>query len=400
MLPLPSPRLDFTPDPGLGLGLGLGLAFGLARSLTFVMAVSFAASATPATAYNIARDFSGSHFFDGWDYYGSWDNLTLSKVWWLNEADATSQKLAYIDDAGRAIIRVDNTTDIPGPETDDTRRNTVRLTTKDFFDYGSLLVFDANHLPYGCSVWPAFWTKGPVWPDNGEIDIMESINLMPDNQMAIHTTEGCFYNNDPTITASNCTAGPGCTVHEQKPNSFGAGFAAAGGGVWATQFDVAGIYIWFWNRADVPEQLNQNTSVLDISSWGKPSASYPVTPECDLTKYFTPQQIVLDIALCGDWAGVDSIYERTCDGTCHVSGPGSPAYDNAYFEINYVRAYTTGPPLPSPTPSSSTTAPATVLTNPPTRTGSSDDSNGARRVGSSAGVMALVASVLGMLLLA
>ena len=48
-------------------------------------------------------------------------------------------------------------------------RPQVRLTSKDFYDYGSLWVFDANHLPYGCSVWPAFWTKGPVWPDDGEI---------------------------------------------------------------------------------------------------------------------------------------------------------------------------------------------------------------------------------------
>lgn len=45
----------------------------------------------------------------------------------------------------------------------------VRITTKDFYDLGSLWVFDATHVPFGCTVWPAFWTKGPVWPDNGEI---------------------------------------------------------------------------------------------------------------------------------------------------------------------------------------------------------------------------------------
>jgi hypothetical protein len=35
-----------------------------------------------------------------------------------------------------------------------------------------------------------------------------------------------------------------------------------------------------------------------------------------------------------------------------VVGPGSPRYDEAYFEVNYVRAYTTGGPAPTPSPSS------------------------------------------------
>lgn len=85
-------------------------------------------------------------------------------------------------------------------------------------------------------------------------DILEGINLMTDNQMAIHTTAGCTTDNaivqSGKIGFQDCSADPGCTVHETKPNSFGAGFAAAGGGVWATQFDVAGIYMWFWSVSD------------------------------------------------------------------------------------------------------------------------------------------------------
>ena len=149
----------------------------------------------------------------------------------------------------------------------------MRITTEEFFDFGSLIVFDATHLPYGCAVWPAFWTKGPKWPDDGEIgmfyirlaptrlngnapmrlaaDIVEGINLMNYNQMAVHTTDGCITTSQIQQTgqlgATNCSDGSGCTVHETKPNSFGAGFASAGGGVWATQFDVSGIYIWFWS---------------------------------------------------------------------------------------------------------------------------------------------------------
>jgi len=36
----------------------------------------------------------------------------------------------------------------------------------------------------------------------------------------------------------------------------------------------------------------------------------------------------------------------------NVVGPGSPKYDDAYFEINYVRAYTTGGPTPTPSSAS------------------------------------------------
>ena len=101
------------------------------------------------------------------------------------------------------------------------------------------------HVPYGCSVWPAFWAKGPTWPDDGEIDIVEAINLMDHNQYALHTTRGCMH--DTNITqlghdtgALDCGKGSGCVVAEQ-PASYGAGFAAQGGGVFATQFDVSGI---------------------------------------------------------------------------------------------------------------------------------------------------------------
>jgi hypothetical protein len=49
---------------------------------------------------------------------------------------------------------------------------------------------------------------------------------------------------------SNClsiagTDHNGCVTEETKPNSFGKGFAQAGGGAYAVQIDVSGIYIWY-----------------------------------------------------------------------------------------------------------------------------------------------------------
>ena len=38
----------------------------------------------------------------------------------------------------------------------------------------------------------------------------------------------------------------GCVIKDPSPKSFGASFAAAGGGVWVTEFALKGISIWFF----------------------------------------------------------------------------------------------------------------------------------------------------------
>ncbi|ESK90838.1 glycoside hydrolase family 16 protein [Moniliophthora roreri MCA 2997] len=326
--------------------------------MTFWFLFALLSFSSPSFGYDLVRDYSGPTFFDGWDFFGNWDNLTLGDVWWLNEADAFTQQLAYVNAAGNAILKVDNRSNVPFNE----KRNTVRLESKDTYALGSLWIIDLRHIPYGCSVWPAFWTVGPTWPDDGEIDIIEGINMMGYNQIALHSLPGCFKSDPPTqlgrTLVHDCSTPSGCTVQELQPNSFGPGFAAAGGGVWATQFDVSGIYMWFWSRPNVPASIIQSdtSSSIDLSQWGSPTASYP-SNSCDITRFFSPQKLVLDITLCGVWAGEPKNYLPMCADqgptkTCYadnVVGPGSPRYDNAYFEISYVRAYTTGGATPTST---------------------------------------------------
>ena len=94
----------------------------------------------------------------------------------------------------------------------------VRIGSKDYYALGSIWIFDIAHLPYGCSVWPGVWTSAFKWPDQGEIDIVEGINKMTSNQMALHTLAGCNAAtgtnaiNQPAITNCNDTQGSGCTV--------------------------------------------------------------------------------------------------------------------------------------------------------------------------------------------
>ncbi|KDR80022.1 hypothetical protein GALMADRAFT_62843 [Galerina marginata CBS 339.88] len=300
--------------------------------------------------YDLVKDYSGDAFFNDWDFYGNYDNLTWGDVNWLDRTNATDKKLAFTNDVGNAILKVDNSTDVAWGD----KRDSIRITTKAAYGLGTIWIADIVHLPFGCSVWPALWTKGPTWPQDGEIDIVEAINMMQSNQMALHTSPGCKHTPTTQLGTSvelDCSTPAGCTVIENAPNSFGEGFNSAGGGVFATRFDASGI--WFWGRNEVPKSIASeiSTTIMSTDDWGIPSANYSSGPDCDMPTYFSAQNIVLDITLCGGWAGNPDIYTPQCGaqgptGKCYddnVVGEGSAKkYDDAYFEIKYLRAYTDG----------------------------------------------------------
>ncbi|RDB20074.1 putative glycosidase C21B10.07 [Hypsizygus marmoreus] len=337
-----------------------------------------------SAVYLPLREYAGATFFDGWDYWGNVDNTTWGNVTYLDQTLATEHRLAYVNAAGNAIVKVDNSTTIAAAPL--VNRESIRLTTKDSYGVGTLWIIDAVHIPYGCSVWPAFWTLGvgKEWPNAGEIDIIEAINLMDNNQMALHSTKGCFQSPNPVQSgatlATDCSLDRGCIVAERKPNSFGAGFAQAGGGVFAVQMDITGVFMWFWPRQEVPDSIKTATSQssLDIATFGVPSSAYPALG-CNITEFFGPQQLVLLTTLCGVWAGTSRSFGATCSGRCvdQVIGPGTN-FDTAYWEVPYIRTYiaeglprpelsssTTPTPTDGGSPTSTTSASGTQITTPP-----------------------------------
>ena len=59
--------------------LSLILSFSFLSNMHFAIPVAAAllTSAHGASAaYNLVKEFSGSSFFDGWEFYGNYDNLT------------------------------------------------------------------------------------------------------------------------------------------------------------------------------------------------------------------------------------------------------------------------------------------------------------------------------------
>ena len=203
-------------------------------------------------------------------------------------------------------------------------------------------------MPFGCSVWPAFWTLGDgPWPNGGEIDIVEGVNkkatfvpffnlffccrFMSDvrNQYTFHTGANQVCNipkQAPTVDGhsaftdtvmnTNCSSSPedntGCTVLDTSNTSFGQGFSSAGGGVFAFLRDDQGIRIWHFTRQSIPNDIS--TGYPDTSSWPTPNALLSAD-NCNVDSFFSCQTIVLDITLCGGWASSD--YPASgCPGTC------------------------------------------------------------------------------------
>lgn len=118
-------------------------------------------------------------------------------------------------------------------------RQSVRIESKRQYNTG-LFIFDILHTPYACGLWPALWlTDGANWPDNGEIDVVETNNLATEgNAVTLHTTNGCNMKvkrkqtGEPNYVTcdSNKHSNAGCGV-EGESNTYGAELNSAGGGV-------------------------------------------------------------------------------------------------------------------------------------------------------------------------
>ncbi|WWC59856.1 uncharacterized protein I303_102418 [Kwoniella dejecticola CBS 10117] len=301
----------------------------------------------------LVRSYEGSSFFDRWDYYGSYDNTTNGDAIFANKSVADgSPELTYVTSSNTAIIKVDNSSTVAYNE----KRNTIKITSQDSYEVGSVWVLDAVHLPYGCSVWPAFWSygKGATWPQQGEIDTIEGVNMGWSNQMALHTEDGCAITTSSsaysgTVNDTSCyysdNDNSGCGITDTNYNSYGSAFASNGGGVFVTSLSTEGISIWFFSRSDIPTAISGADSSIDTSSLGTPSASYS-NEGCEISKFFGAQSLVFDITLCGDWAGQSSILASTgCSAltgtnTCYSTYVlDASNYDTAYFEINSLKVY-------------------------------------------------------------
>ncbi|GAA94340.1 glycoside hydrolase family 16 protein [Mixia osmundae IAM 14324] len=312
------------------------------HTTTTTTSTTATSTSTVVQRYALNQTWAGKNFFDDWDFFSDADP-THGIVNFLNESAAFDAGLAYINSAGNPVLQVDANTTLPLG----VGRNSVRIMSKTGFERG-LLIFDALKMPYGCGTWPAFWLLGDPtypWPTQGEIDIVEGVNLNTVNQMTIHTSDGCTLQTPMKATGNivavtDCNAlendNTGCGVQDTRTSSYGAPFAQAGGGVFATLIDDSGIAVWFFTRKAVPADITSGKPTP--SKWGLPAAYYN-SSTCPLDTFFGPQYMIYDITLGGDWAGGAYPWSG-CPGniTSCVADPTN--FENAIFETKSIKLYT------------------------------------------------------------
>jgi hypothetical protein len=293
-----------------------------------------------SNGFTLTDMYQGANFLEGWDFFSGSDP-THGLVQFLDQKSATSAGLAYVQSDGTTVLAVDNTTHVPVGG----NRNSVRISTKKTYN-GGLFITDVFAMPTGCSVWPAWWSVGPNWPQGGEIDIIEGVNTGTQNQYTLHTAEGCNLDSSvskdlhtATIVGTQCTSSGsnnnGCAFVDTDSRSFGQSFNNIGGGVYAHLWDSKGIKAWHFARNEIPDDINARNP--NPSSWGSPAAFWSAT-SCDIGKHFFDHVLTFDTTLCGDWAG--SVYSSFgCPGTCAEAVADPSNFSNAKWKINYVAVY-------------------------------------------------------------
>ncbi|KAF4457010.1 hypothetical protein F53441_1025 [Fusarium austroafricanum] len=340
-------------------------------------------------AYSLATSFIGDSLISGFEWFNGIDP-SHGFVQYQDLAGAEAYGLYSVDPfSGTVRLRPDSDRKVAL----NTGRPSVRLESKESFQYG-LFIADFQHMPISqCGTWPAFWTYGANWPMKGEVDILEGANLAYTNIMSAHTADGCML--DPADSnlfsgerlSLDCAVGTdnvGCgfTSPNSDTSSYGDGFNAVGGGVYAMEWDSEYISIWHFPRGAIPADIEGKRP--DPSKWGLPQSLFGGS-KCNVDEYFNDMRIVLNINFCGDYGEgtwTDSATCRALAPTCREYVAQNPRdFQDAYFDVSYIDVYTRlrgkVPPV-VPSSSSSTTSPQISVSEAGTHGSNTPISGGTR----------------------
>ncbi|KAK8128205.1 hypothetical protein PG984_009313 [Apiospora sp. TS-2023a] len=319
-------------------------------------------------AYSLATHYAGQALLDGFSFFTGKDPSN-GFVNYQSQPAALSQGLVSIDEFNRVRLGVDTYNNYT---VSDVGRPSVRLTSYQGFTHG-LFIADFAHMPAStCGVWPAFWAfnndqNGAKWPLGGELDILEGANTASRNLLSAHTLPGCQRPSTGFTGQqgpNDCEPGPGnigCNYASPSSDatSYGDSFNAEGGGIYALEWESDGLKIWHFPRSNIPSDIAfAPLTSPDPASWGPPQAIFGGSG-CDTDSFFFNMSLVINVNLCGDYAGnVWGITDKcnTLAPTCKEYVASHPeAFLGAFWDVNYIDVYQK-PGSPKPSTSSSATA--------------------------------------------
>lgn len=192
---------------------------------------------------------------------------------------------------------------------------------------------------------------GPSWPNHGEVDMIEMVDLSLENQMSFHTNSSCTLNTtNPNIpfnfTGKCATGNDNCqSIRSINNASFGVPFNEGKGGYMAFEWlaiNNGGFRVWFWNRndANIPSSLLSNNP--DPSTFGIPDAAFAFGDWCPYNM-FIDNVITINTDFCG-WAGQNQEWYNYCPHTGSLNcvnyvAENPQAFVDAYWLINYIKVY-------------------------------------------------------------
>nr|AWH98111.1 beta 1,3(4)-glucanase [Aphelenchoides besseyi] len=300
---------------------------------------------TSIVSYQLVDNYQPNNLLNNFDFFTG-DDPTHGFVNYINRSQALSAKMIRTQN-NQLYLGVDQQNIV----SDGARgRDSIRIFSKKSYDK-ALIILDLEHMPAGqCGTWSAFWTFGPDWPNNGEVDIIEGVHMSTKNAMTLHTSPGCLMTNSTNFSGQlmypNCDVkasgqpdNSGCSI---TGGSYGSVFNKQKGGVYMAEWTDSYIRIWFIPRSNIPSDILD--SKPDPSKWGKPLAEF-TNQQCDLNAKIRSQNIVFNVAFCGDWAGDPAVWRQypqclAAASNCADYVRHNPfAFKDTYWLINSLKIY-------------------------------------------------------------
>ncbi|KAH7326159.1 hypothetical protein B0I35DRAFT_508421 [Stachybotrys elegans] len=335
--------------------------------LTVGTAVLAYAGNAAAKKWYLEDTYDVTNFFDKFNFFES--NFTTGSY---NDVDPTSGfgDEIFIGADRHSVLRG---VGFPG-------RDSVRIESKARFNHG-LLVSRFTHLPEAqCGVWPAVWTFGQDWPNDGEIDFYEGWNDQAFNEPVFHVGDSavhgeCVLDSNSLEQSSWVKTGVCDNLYQNPPWQWqGQGcisqdtkgpWASSTGGIFAVEWtsDYIKLFSWAWGS----EPADIDSDEPDTSSWGMPSV-WLKNSRCNIDNHFANQKLVMNINFCGippqlpeTWG--QSCAQKTRDDNCqNYIAKNTQSLQGVYYKIKDVRYFSgTKPAVSSTTSSTSTTSVSSTL---------------------------------------